>query len=199
MPDYSKQLAQIIQALNRPSWPVWEVALFTSLLAFVFGLLGQFCLMLMTDRYRRHQLQAVLYRDLAALFFRVHMIMDMEPEQIPWDDKMAWIKDQLKRGLLFRGEKEFIDNQRLYTQLPERTDGETLYARFHRIIDELETGPAAINMNTRSALNVFALLVHEGELQPKYFRRFLRKKSADRLLMIVDEYSQKQKRLSQKG
>jgi hypothetical protein len=174
-------------------------ALFTSLLAFIFGLLGQFCLMLMTDRYRLHQLQAHLYRDLAALFFRVHMIMDMEPEQIPWDDKMAWIKDQLKRGLLFRGEKECIDNQRLYMKLRERTVGETLYARFHRIIDELETGPGAININTRSALTVFALLVHEGELQPRYFRRFLGKKSADRLLMIVDEYSQNQIKPSQKG
>lgn len=188
MPDYSKQLAEIVQALNRPSWPAWEVALFTSLLAFLFGLVGQFFLMLMTDRYRRRQLQAVLYRDLAALFFRVHMIMDMKPEQIPWDDKMAWIKDQLKRGLLFRGEKECVDNQRLYTQLRERTDGETLYASFHRIIDELETGSGAININTRSALKTFAMLVREGELQPKYFRRFLRKKSADRLLMIVDEY-----------
>jgi hypothetical protein len=192
MPDYSKQLAEIVQALNRPSWPAWEVALFTSLLAFTFGLLGQFALMRMTDRYRRGQLRAHLYRDLAGLFFCVHRIMDVKPEQIPWEDKAGWIKDQLKRQLLFRGEKECLDNQRLYMQLRERICSDELYARFHRIVDELEQGPGAVNINTRGALRTFASYVHQGELEEQCFTKYLSKQLANSFLIVLDEYSTKQ-------
>jgi hypothetical protein len=81
-----------------------------------------------------------------------------------------------------------MDNPSLYVHLRERIDGETLYSCFHRIIDELDTGPVAVNFSTNSALSIFADIVRRGSLRRKYLKRFLSPKSAAHLFNILDKY-----------
>src|ERR1017187_4851888 len=110
MPDYSKQLDDIVRALSRPGPPVWLVAIFSTALGVIGGLVGQFFAMLMADAIRRRNLRGHLYKDLTALCCQVHRVISTEPENVPWQDKPGWYRYQLKRWLSFKGEKEALDN-----------------------------------------------------------------------------------------
>jgi len=178
MSDYSKQLEEIARALSRPTTPVWLVATFSAVLGVLGGLTGQ---LLMDVAYRRYKLRRVLYLDLTEMFWAVHGIMAFK--DIPEPERSRWQQDGLRRNLLFRGEKYCSDNQEIYIQLPERLAGETLYPRFHLILDEANS----MHVNTSLALTLFADVVHRGSLAPKYFKRFLGRKRATSLLKTLDE------------
>lgn len=184
MPDYSKQLAEIAKALNRPVTSVWLVATFSTLLGFIGGFIAQWSAMRMTDAYRLNKVRRVLYLDLAEMFWSVRRIQITAITEIPATQKWHWQVDQLRKTLLFRGETYCSDNLEFYIQLPERYVAEFLYLRFHRILDEADS----LNVNSALVLTIFAEVVHSGDLSPKYFRRYLGKKRATSLLHTLDAY-----------
>lgn len=192
MPDYSNQLQEIAKALSRPTTPVWLVAAFSALLGVLGGLAGQSLMMVVTDTYRRHKLRRVLYLDLADMFWAVDTIMAFA--EMPDQNRWQWQEEQLRRMLVFRGEKYCRDNQEIYIQLPERLAAETLYQRFHDIVDDMHS----MQINTGLALRKFADAVHSGSLIPKHFRRFLGSQRATSLLRAVDEYHKRSEELRRK-
>jgi hypothetical protein len=142
MPDYSKQLDEIVKALNRPATPQWQIALFSALLGLVVGVVGPSLM----DFRRRDQMRRVLYLDLIDMFWAVKNIMAVT--DIPESDRQRWQREQLKKVLLFRGEKYCVDNLEIYRRLPERRVGEMLYPYFHQIVGD-EKG---LRANTSLAL-----------------------------------------------
>jgi hypothetical protein len=182
MPDYSKQLAEIAQALSQPTTSVWLVATFSTVLGAFFAVIatitGQLLTMVLTDAYRRYKARRILYLDLTDMFFAVRGIMAFA--ELPAYDRSRWQEDQLRKNLLFRGEQYCSDNLEIYMQLPERFAAETLYQRFHQILDQANS----MHVNMGSALFAFAECVHSGDLAAKYFRRFLGRKRAASLLDI---------------
>ncbi len=183
--DYTKQLEEIARALNRPSTPVWLVAIFSAVLGVIGGLVGQSLMMIATDAYRRYKLRRVLYLDMADLFFAVDSIVEFK--EIDDAHRYQWQEQELATHLTFRGEKYVRDNQEIYVQTGERLVADMLYLRFHKILDEKNS----MAVNTNLALRITANTVTEGTLQKKYFKRFLRPKSYERLMQRI-EYHQKQ-------
>jgi hypothetical protein len=193
-PDYSRQLEEIVKAMNRPTTPVWRVAVFSAFVGLVFGIVAQFLVMLITDLYRRYKMRRVLYCDLAGMFWAVENIMAVT--DVPEDDRWRWQRAQLTKALLFRGEKYCLDTPELYMQLPERYAGEMLYPYFHQILDDDKW----LNVNTSLALSAFSHVVHSGTLKPMYLRLFLGRKEAGDLRRSAElRYTQNQERLKGVG
>ena len=189
VPDYSRQLDEIIKILNHPATPAWLIAAFSAVLGVVGGLVGQSLQLLATDAYRRYKMRRVLYLDLADMFLTVDSIMRFT--ELPDPDRWHWQEDQLRNSLLFRGEKYCLDNHEIYMQLPERLVGEALYSRFHRILDEEHS----MNVNTDLALRMFANFVSQGGLKFKYFKRFLGSRRAVALSRAFDHHQTRDEEL----
>ncbi len=96
--------------------------------------------------------------------------------------------------LLFRGEKYCLDIPDIYMQLSERAAAETLYLRFHQVLNE----PASRYVNTGLALRTFANVVHDGHLRQKYVRRFLGRKQASIPLRKVEFYQRQDDELRER-
>jgi hypothetical protein len=181
MPDYTKQLDEIVRVLNRPGTSQWVIALFSALLGLIAGLIGQTLQTFLADVYRCFKMRRVLYIDLADMFLNVDSIItaDIIADGL---ERSKWQEDQLRQHLLFRGEKYCLDTQEIYMQLSERPAAEILYQRFHLILNE------EMHVNTGLALRMFANAVHNGSLQPKYINRFCGRKQAANVLRKVAHY-----------
>jgi hypothetical protein len=185
-------LHEMLIRFSQPPW--WLVSTFSTILGtvagFFCGLVSQWIVL---DRLGTRNMRRVLYRDLAQMFWTVDRFMNTQPEiGALHSDPLLWQQDQFRKFLFFQGEKYCLENPAIYMQLPERFAGQTLYRRFHCI---LEDPLIAVNLNTHSAVAGFAHYVHEGVLERKYFRRFLSKQQFRDLLLRVDYYY----RQSEKG
>jgi hypothetical protein len=65
-PDYSRQLAEIAKALNRPSTPTWIIVLLSTVVGAISSVLVQMLSLRLADRYKRHKMRRILYHELAA-------------------------------------------------------------------------------------------------------------------------------------
>jgi hypothetical protein len=182
MPDYSNQLEEIAKALNRPATPQWVIAA----LGFIGGIITQSLMMLMTDFHRRYEMRRVLYIDLVNMFWAVDGFTD-----IPQSERFGQ-KEQLKKTLLFRGEKHCLDNPEIYIQLSERRAGEMVYPYFHRILDDPQNG---LNANIGLALSVFSQVVHDRTLKRMYLRLFLGRRGAATLCHSAEKYYRQDEKL----
>lgn len=153
-------------------------------MGFISALAGQ---LIVPDLVGRRNMRRVLYRDLAQMFWAVDTFMNTDPSEIGalYSDPLVWQQDQFRKFLFFQGERYCLENPAVYMQLPERFAGQALYRCFHCILEDPIT---ALSYNTRSAVRTFVQYVHDGGLERKYFRKFLRKKQAKDLLRTVEDY-----------
>jgi hypothetical protein len=172
MPDYTKQLEEIVRALSRPAIPAWLVAIISSILGFAAAVLLQF----VQQWFKRERVRRVLYQDLEDLFSNVEAIM--ESREIEESQRWAWQRDQLKTHVAFKGEKYLRANEDVYMELSERPVADTVYAYFHDALDGLDS---MFHSNWAIARQVFARAVYEDRLKRHCFRKFIGKKRADRL------------------
>ena len=179
-PDYSRQLEEIAKALNRPSMPQWEVALIAAVFGAFLGMAVQWLLKVLSkvldNWWDIHTMRRVLYLDLLPMFRRVEDIMAFTELEGPelWD----WQEEQLKPLLTFRGEAYLKAHQDIYMQLPERAAVESLYAVYHRILDDNRLRP----VNSGRAKRLLAYLVEKNQLRRKYIKKFLSRAEAKELL-----------------
>jgi hypothetical protein len=179
---FSHMLHEILKTLNQP--PMWLSSTLSTILGFFSALVGQ---LIVPDLVGRRNMRRVLYRDLAQMFWAVDKFMNAEPSEFGalHSDPLVWQQDQFRKFLFFQGEKYCLDNPAIYMQLPERFAGQTLYRRFHLI---LEDPLLALPLNTHAAVKTFASYVHDGGLKRKYFRKFLQKDQVRHLLRRADDY-----------
>jgi len=154
----------------------WLVAIIGTILGFLAAVLLQFIQQSLAERSKRERVRRVLYIDLAELFFTVDTIM--EDREIQEPHRSDWQKDQLKTHVAFKGEKHLRANEDVYMELPERTVADTVFAYFHRALDNLDAG---LHSNWSIAAQIFSAMVCEGRLKHDCFRKFIGKKRAERL------------------
>jgi hypothetical protein len=185
-PDYSQQLNAIVQALNRPSTPAWQVAVLSALLGFIGGLLAQPLLLIIQERFSLHRMRSVLYRELADLFSAVDTVMAFR--QFSGRDLEEWQTAQLRDQLSFEGENYLRSKPELYMQLSERFAADACYRYFHRILD----GMPAYNVNASLARAVFADALHDHSIEPGRLRYFLNEERANHLIRRAREIHEQQ-------
>lgn len=176
MPDYTKQLQEIAAALSRPPTSAWLVAVVSSVVGFTSAVLLQFVQHGVAERVSRKRTRRVLYIDLAEMFFAVESIRGVREMNEP--QRWQWQKEQLKLHVGFKGEKHLRANEETYMQLDERPVAESVYAYFHRALDDVDNW---FNVNWSIARQVFAQAVAEDWLRRKQFGRFIGKEQAARL------------------
>lgn len=179
MADYTTQLQEIVRASNRPTTSPWLIAMASTALGFILGIVSQHLGTRLTDRHQLHKMRRLLYKDLADMF----LLVDDEEECASTRD---WQHSQIKEHLNFRSEKYMIDNPELYVHLEEHGAADALYSRFHRIVDE----PNSFSTNVSLTLRFFANAVHERHLKRERFEQFLDKTLAEALLKRVDHHRQ---------
>jgi len=73
--DYTKQLMEIVQALNRPTFPPWAAAALSAGLGFFGGTSTQLFMAWFNVRRQRYYLRKVLYADLGEKFLSLHRVV----------------------------------------------------------------------------------------------------------------------------
>lgn len=194
VPDYTKQLEEIVRALSRPSTPVWSVALISFALGLVSAVLLQIVRQGLDERLKRDKMGRVLYRDLADLFLRVESIMSFDPG-VSAQERSKWRKTELKTHISFKGERYLQAHEDTYVQLPERVFADNIYTYLHQALDNLDE---MWNVNWSIARQVFAEAVYKDRLKLKYFEKFMGRDTArelhSRCKAIYDESESVRKR-----
>ncbi len=192
-PDYSRQLDTIARALSAPSIPQWKIAVLSTLLGLITGLLAQPFVLLIKEWFDRHGMRRMLYRDLAELFCKVDSVMSFK--QLSGTRLYTWQEAQLRELISFEGETYLKQKPEQYMQLPERFAADTCYRQFHRVLDEKNS----LHVNTHLALAVFAGAVHERSLDPDWLRRFLdNEEGANRIIRRAREINDEETAMRQR-
>jgi hypothetical protein len=164
-PDYTQQLAEIVQALNRPSTPTWLVAVIGS----AVGATGAIAAQILRAWYDEHRantrMRRRLYTDLADLFLKADFFRSLSHET------EEWRQSQFKHHLHLNAIENIIRTPDVYLEQYERRSAEMLYISFKRIIEDPQ------DETVRTALSMFAEHVHDGFLKKELFKRFMEKKA----------------------
>jgi hypothetical protein len=136
VPDYTKQLEEIIRLLSRRGISPWVLAAFAALLGVVGGAVGRAIEPLIADISRRRRLRRVLYGDLAGMFFQVDTITTFG-ERWANDHVRDDAFHRLSGDLDFQAEAYISANRDVFMQLRERQAANHVYRLLHRIIDDV--------------------------------------------------------------
>jgi len=178
MPDYTQQLDEIVRLLSRPGISPWLLAAFSVFLGIVGGAIGRGIEPWIADFSRRARMRAVLYGDIASMFFHVDTITTFGE---PWASDL--VRDdafnRLSSSLDFEAEKYLDANRDVFMQLKERLAAKHLYNTLHRVINE---GPRNMVTNCRIVQWILGMYIRSGEMREQYFRKCLSWDQADRLI-----------------
>jgi len=183
VPDYTKQLEEIIRLLSRRGISPWVLAAFAALLGVVGGAVGRAIEPLIADISRRRGLRRVLYGDLAGMFFQVDTITTFG-ERWANDHVRDDAFHRLSGDLDFQAEAYISANRDVFMQLRERQAANHVYRLLHRIIDDV---PRNMETNCRAVQWMIGKYLRDGSLNPKYFGRSLPKNQARRLITRATE------------
>lgn len=187
-PDYSRQLGEIVKALNKPTTPTWIIALTSTSL----GVVGAFIGLWLGDFHKRYKLRRVLYRELIGMFSLVDGVLgqtQIEDEH----QRGKWQADEIRAHLTFQSQEYLRANQDLYISLAEHSTAEVLYGRFHAIVDNWHS----FSVNTGLALRMFSRAVKEGWLKPLWLWAFLTRKAHKRIMGRINAYWKLEQALNQ--
>ena len=178
MPDYTKELDEIVRLLSRPAISPWLLSAFSVCLGFIVGAIGQAIAPLLSDISRRSRMRRVLYGDIAHMFFHADTIT-MFGERWANDG----VRDDAFKGLVssldFEGEEHIKTNHDVFAQLVERPATKHIYNLFHQIVVD---GPAEMARNCLKVQWMLGYYIQDGALQERYFRKCLPKNQLERLL-----------------
>jgi hypothetical protein len=188
MPDYTKQLDEIVRLLSQPSLSPWLLSAFSVLLGVIGGEICRAIEPLIKDGWRRHSMRQVLYDGIAHNFFQVDTIT-MFGEA--WADNGVRNEAfrQLTNSFDFDAEDHIKRNLDVFAQIAERREAKDMYDLVHRIVDQ---GPAVMDYNCRKLQWVLGHYIHEGELPAQNFQKYLHSnKKSDRIIgRAADVYDQ---------
>jgi hypothetical protein len=187
VPDYTKQLDEIVRLLSRPNISPLLLAGAAALLGVIFGAIGRAIEQWIEGRRRRSRMRRVLYQDIAGMFFEVNVINT---------NGGGWAADRVRDDafgrlvgdLDFEAEDHFKSNRDTFAQLKERPAVKHIYALFHRIKDE---GPATMDRNCGTIPRTLGKYISDGSLKRRYFLRAIPKQQARFLIeRCTEDYSE---------
>lgn len=175
--DYSKQLTDIANALNRPTTPTWLVAGLSVLSGSLLSLAAQWYLLRANDSYKRHKMRRILYAELSSLYESSrsnfnHILKISRQPNVPGGFDEAALLRNLKSSLHFRGQEYAVSNIETYLQLEERNSLESLYIFFKQSITQ-ESSTAWFSW---VAISATYDAVHRGFLKDNYVKSFFPKR-----------------------
>jgi hypothetical protein len=180
--DYSKQLTEIVSALNRPAMPTWIVALIGAGIGALLTFSGQMLIRFVENSWEIRKFRRVLYRDIAAMFFAVAHAEHFNSEKDA--------REVIGMELHFDAEEFLKRDQKIYMQLSERVVANEIYARLHQV---LPTEHSVRSQAYGAAVHI-ARQIWDRKLKVKQFKRFLDKPDLQTLLTqskeIYDDYNQ---------
>lgn len=183
MPDYTKQLDDIVGVLRRPGISPWLLSAFSVFLGIVGGALGRAIEPWIADFSRRGRIRRVLYGDIASMFFHVDSITTLGE---PWADD--GLRDEafnrLSKSLDFEAEGYLNTNREVFMQLAERPAAKHIYSLLHRIVDE---GSTNMDRNCRSVQWMLGKYLRDGTLRERYFRKGRPTNQFERLIKRATE------------
>jgi hypothetical protein len=194
VPDYTKQLDEIVRLLSRPGLSPWILSAFSVFLGIIGGAIGRAIEPWVMDFSRRSKMRRVLYGDIAGMFFAVNVINTIGG---------GWAADRVRDDafgrlagdLDFEAEDHFKSNRDTFAQLKERPAVRHIYALFHRIIDE---GPATMDRNCGTIPRTLGKYISDGSLKKRYFLRATSKQQARFLIeRCTEDYSESIRQVKQ--
>ena len=178
-PDYSRQLDQIVKALNRGVMPTWLVAVISVVLGSV---LGPICHHIFTEHVNKQRMRRVIYPDLADMYSKAHHFYPLKTNLDPTGDQ-DWRLARLKSFLRFAGEKYAKDNRAVYLQLPEYPHLDCIYSALRSAVgDEVDFDKLDFDINCGLAVEIIEDCVRLGQLPTKYIKKYVGKEDASKLL-----------------
>lgn len=163
-PDYTKQLDQIVKALNRPSLPTWIVAVLSVALGFVGSILVQLFQRYLAESRAKDRMRRVIYPDLAEMYWSAGIQLD----QTGVED--ASRRSRLATSLRFQGEKYADDDRATFLTLREYAWLESCWGALHSALIDDDYG---FDLNCGLALEIIEDGVRLGEIPAKYVRKYV--------------------------
>jgi len=190
MENFGHMLHELLRVMGQP--PAWLSSAISAIMGTVAGFFGGlFRDLIVHDFVDRRNMRMALYRDVAGMFSAVDLIMNVEEWQIGsgHSDKLLWRQEQFCQ-CYFLGEEYYSSNPTIYIQLPERFAVQTLYRKLQYV---LEQPPSSLPFSTRDLARTIAFYVDLGVLKRRYFRKYLHRENARKLLRDVDGYNKQRK------
>lgn len=185
--DYTKQLNDIIKALNHPGppyWQPWVLAAFSVFLGIIGGIIGRFLEPWISDFHTKRRLRRVLYADIS----RMVMVADFVSPPPAASGLQAVSQhlhesqiQYLKSGINFDNEAHLKSNPDVYLQLPEKVAADHIYLSLHELLDD----PRPYKCS--KVVWLAGLYLKQGFLLEKCFARFLGSERARRFVTKARE------------
>jgi len=165
-PDYSRQLDGILAALNRHSPPQWVYLVLGALLT----LLVQFLVRYIEGHRKRWKMRKIIYSEIARMFASAQVVQGTRPDGVSLAQHWKWQADEISKALTFDAEGYWKKEVDTFIDLRERYYIEAVYRRFHRILDD----QGSFNVNLGLALRVTSEYFTDGSLYRRWVKRCLR-------------------------
>jgi hypothetical protein len=176
--DYSQALNQIVEALNRPTIPQWEIAIIGALTGGLGAIFVQLFLRWFENHSKRRDMRRAICCDLVEMFWALYWIQGQPLGAGETGETHRLWQEQQVRGIIrFSVEKFAHDNPSIYFRLAERGAAETIYRALHQLLDS----PNWLQTNLAFVTLTFARSIQNGHFSMKAIRDAVGEDGADRL------------------
>jgi hypothetical protein len=189
--DYTPQLEQIVQALNRPLVPTWLIAIMSALLGFFVSIFSQVFQHWYSEYRARRKMRMIVYSELGAMYSNLVHFYNLKTHP-PEQEDIAWRKKQLnERFLKFEGEKYAEDHKDVFVQLKERSIIVQIYSAIREVFGPEEEYGFFINTG-------LAIEIIEDEVRLNYLpKRFVNRYMNDKDITAIAEANKRRLALGQ--
>jgi hypothetical protein len=177
MPDYTPQLEKIIARLSQPGPSPWLLATFSVAVGVLAATLGHLLQPILSDINRRKRMRRVVYTDVQYIYARIEAFLEASDES-----NRDWVMhevEEVKGFLNSRNEKYANDNRDVLLQLHEHGAVEHFYRECRKLTTDLTS------FNCKRVLRLVAFYLAEGDLEERYFIKFLPKAQAKNFIERV--------------
>jgi len=169
--DYTPQLEQIVNALNRPTIPTWLIAILSAFLGFLISIPTQLFQHWYSDRRARGKMRIIIYSELGSMYSNLVHFYRVKTE-LPEHKDIEWRKKQLKETFLkFEGEKYAEENKDVFFGLKERPTITLLYSAIRDVFGPEEEYGFFINAGL--AIEILEDCVRLNDLPARFVQRYM--------------------------
>jgi hypothetical protein len=192
VPDYTWQLNQIVQALNRPAMPTWLIAVLSASLGVFGGMMGKFFETWLQGVNQRRAMRRVLYKDIAYSFGPMSVIM--APREYEVHDAYTWRREQLKAQIRFTGEDYIASHREVFFQLDEHPAFTQLYLSLHQVLDS----PKEMHVNAGRSMWLLGRYLYNNELRaPEFLKHLGDTPGSEFVRSFIDQYKESLEKVRQ--
>jgi hypothetical protein len=177
-PDYSQQLDQIVNALNRPGLPTWVIAMLSATLGFLASVLSQLFQHRFAEVVSRTNMRRVIYPDLGSMYSNANHFLHLETTQTDREQWDRWRRTRLASFLRFEGERYAHENRATYLQLAEYPHLDNCYSALHSALADDEYG---FDINCGLAVEIIEDCIRLGWIPAKYIKKYMGEEDAEAL------------------